>query len=949
MISATNTDKNIQELFRRSRQQEEESQLNQKMEETVAEAKPFDMAGAETLQQQDAQRQEALGMVDAGLGDASVGGPPAPTMRQSGEGLDNPSYPVDQEGNRLPQSPAARSDAQGAYNKQAGEAFAGKVTDAVGFMGEKVSDATTRATELAGKVAGSQAVTDLVDSAEEHVDRHQAKEQSELQEKETNFNLKNAALEVGDGKGNMRTADASETEGKHQLIYDYLVRTRGPGFKKIFETFEDFENRMSEVGFETSEDIESFLQSTGLRRLGSNESAWNGTGEQPAKGSPGKGSVVTEQDMDLLGDMKAPESEPRPDYQNTRNRVAQNNRQRGPANPAGAGGRFGSLEEFLAWEREETKRERMRPGSGPQRERDAARWGARDSELSAEERWAAAEGKGLSKNEQNRESNDVSLEGSPDAFRQNPGVINVKGNLVYDPSEKGPKRRTYGGTAEKIMQNKLLELYQEPGKNHRDIVDITRHLAHRLGIPASQFPDDQADAMLAKEVLNHISRFGGAEDRSIAKMLAEGDNPWYQTAAIDPDTGEEIPGEQTWVAGVPRDGRDGVAQTGDKAVAEQVFNPMTGQWEVRRSAERREGDNRRAGRTQLTKQLESGNFPVENYIDQEGNWLKLDDERTGQDQFIDDYAAELGISRDANGELDFSKYTGRGANQGAAGFRAEISYFLDMMNRNQSLQRQNQMRGQQQNERSPTLGPQIMNDSLAQATTDAEKFEIAARFNNLPLMKFYQNQLNNQNEVDVTAAGAGDGDGGASGLMAKSLSSIDQKVGTGDIGGADAIGAMLFPNDPIKSAQVVAASSIKQGQGHSMSNPAVMNLAQQVARTMQPSFDNDKGNKNWSQAADWAAGAMGFNTYEDLTNDFVDEMSRLLPGTPEEFLDEQRKWFHENILKTTEKMPEETQVGEPEVRGGGDGKTEPKGGMSSSSKKPNTNPRANANANKNTP
>ena len=499
------------------------------------------------------------------------------------------------------------------------------------------------------------------------------------------------------------------------------------------------------------------------------------------------------------------------------------------------------------------------------------------------------------------------------------------------------------------MQNKLLELYQEPGKNHRDIVDITRHLAHGLGIPASQFPDDQADAMLAKEVLNHISRFGGAEDRSIAKMLAEGDNPWYQTAAIDPDTGEEIPGEQTWVAGVPRDGRDGVAQTGDKAVAEQVFNPMTGQWEVRRSAERREGDNRRAGRTQLTKQLESGNFPVENYIDQEGNWLKLDDERTGQDQFIDDYAAELGISRDANGELDFSKYTGRGANQGAAGFRAEISYFHDMMNRNQSLQRQNQMRGQQQNERSPTLGPQIMNDSLAQATTDAEKFEIAARFNNLPLMKFYQNQLNNQNEVDVTAAGAGDGDGGASGLMAKSLSSIDQKVGTGDIGGADAIGAMLFPNDPIKSAQVVAASSIKQGQGHSMSNPAVMNLAQQVARTMQPSFDNDKGNKNWSQAADWAAGAMGFNTYEDLTNDFVDEMSRLLPGTPEEFLDEQRKWFHENILKTTEKMPEETQVGEPEVRGGGDGKTEPKGGMSSSSKKPNTNPRAKANANKNTP
>jgi hypothetical protein len=377
---------------------------------------------------------------------------------------------------------------------------------------------------------------------------------------------------------------------------------------------------------------------------------------------------------------------------------------------------------------------------------------------------------------------------------------------------------------------------------------------------------------------------------------------------------------------------------------------MTGQWEVRRSAERREGDNRRAGRTQLTKQLESGNFPVENYIDQEGNWLKLDDDRTGQDQFIDDYAAELGISRDANGELDFSKYTGRGANQGAAGFRAEISYFHDMMNRNQSLQRQNQMRGQQQNERSPTLGPQIMNDSLAQATTDAEKFEIAARFNNLPLMKFYQNQLNNQNEVDVTAAGAGDGDGGASGLMAKSLSSIDQKVGTGDIGGADAIGAMLFPNDPIKSAQVVAASSIKQGQGHSMSNPAVMNLAQQVARTMQPSFDNDKGNKNWSQAADWAAGAMGFNTYEDLTNDFVDEMSRLLPGTPEEFLDEQRKWFHENILKTTEKkMPEETQVGEPEVRGGGDGKTEPKGGMSSSSKKPNTNPRAKANANKNTP
>ena len=944
MISATNTEKNIQDLFRRSRQQQEESQLNQNMEETVANAQTQDMAGAETLMQQDAQRKQALGMVDAGLGDASVGGPPAPTMRQSGEGLANPRYPVDQEGNRLPTSPAARSDAQGGYNAAGSEDFAQGVKDAAGFVSGKVSDATSRATELAGKVAGSQAVTDLVDSAEEQMNDVLSKDEADLREKETNFNLKNAALQVGTGNGSMQTADAAETSGKHQLIYDYLVRTRGPGFKKSFETFEDFQNRMSEVGFETAEDIESFLQSTGLKRLGPNDGPWEGTGEPAAQGSPGEGAAVTKQDMDLLGDVKAPDSEPRPDYQNTRNRVSQNQRQRGPADPAGAGGRFGSKEEFLAWERERIKNTRMRPGAGPQSERDAARWGANESGLSDDERWAAAEGKGPSKNEQNRESNDVSLEGSPDAFRQNPGVVNVKGNLVYDPSEKGPKRRTYGGTAEKIMQNKLLELYQEPGKNHRDIVDITRHLAHSLGIPASQFPDDQADAMLAKEILNHISRFGGAEERSIANMLANGDNPWYQKDTINPETGEVM--GQTWVAGVPRDGRDGVAQTGDKPIAEQVFNSMTGKWEVRRPAERREGDNRRAGRSQLVEELEAGNFPVENYIDEEGNWLDLGEGRTGMDQFIDEHALELGISRNEDGTLDYTSYTGRGADQGAAGFRAEISYLHDMMNRNQNLQRQNDMRGQQQNEMSPTLGPQIMNDSLAQATTDEERFAIAARFNNMPLMKFYQKQLDNRNSVDVAAAGAGDGSGDASRLMAETNAGISAAVAAGDVSKA-MIQAGMLTEDPIQAAAYIASDSIKQGQPYSMENPFIKNLAQSVGDTMTPWFDNDKnGAASWW---DLAAKYTGNNTYEDLTNQFAEKMARLLPGAPEGFLNESRQWYHEDKLKTSGEKPVETQVGEPELRGGGDGETEPKGGMSSSSTKKNVNPRAAANANKNTP
>ena len=945
MISATNTEKNIQDLFRRSRQQEEESQLNQNMEETVANAQTQDMAGAETLMQQDAQRKQALGMVDAGLGDASVGGPPAPTMRQSGEGLTNPSYPVDQEGNRLPQSPAARSDAQGAYNAAAGDDFAQGVKDAAGFVSGKVSDATSRATELAGKVAGSQAVTDLVDSAEEQMNNHLSKEEANLREKETNFNLKNAALQVDTGKGSMQTADAAGTSGKHQLIYDYLVRTRGPGFKKSFKTFEDFQNRMSEVGFETAEDIESFLQSTGLKRLGTDDDPWEGTGVRKPEGFPGEGDAVTKQDMDLLGDVKAPESEPRPDYQNTRLRVAQNNRQRGPANPAGAGGRFGSKEEFLAWERERIKNDRMRPGGGAQREFDAVRWGPIDSELSDDERWAAAEGKGPSKNEQNRESNDVSLEGSPDAFRQNPGVVNVKGNLVYDASEKGPKQRTYGGTAEKIMQNQLLDLYKEPGKNHHDIVAITRHLAHSLGIPASQFPDDQADAMLAKEILFHISQFGGAEERSIAKMLANGDNPWYQKDTIDPETGK-VTG-QTWVAGVPRDGRDGVAQTGNKPIAEQVYNPMTGNFEVRRSAERREGDNRRAGRSQLEEQLEAGNFPVENYIDEEGNWLELEEGRTGMDRFIDEYALELGISRNEDGTLDYTSYTGRGANQGAAGFRAEISHLHDIMNRNQGLQRQNDMRGQQQNEMSPTLGPQIMHDSLGQATTDAERFEIAARFNNFPLMKFYRDQLSNQNAVDVAGAEAGGGAGDASRLMAETNAGISADVASGDVNKA-LVKVGMLTEDPIQAAAYLASESTKQGQPYSMENPFIKHLAQTVGDTMAPWFDN---NKEGYTAGSWdaVAGFFGQNTYEDLTNQFAEKMARLLPGAPEGFLDEQRKWFHQDILRTTNEKPEETQVGEPEVRGGGDGKTEPKGGVSSSSKKKNANPRATANANKNTP
>ena len=135
-------------------------------------------------------------------------------------------------------------------------------------------------------------------------------------------------------------------------------------------------------------------------------------------------------------------------------------------------------------------------------------------------------------------------------------------------------------------------------KNAEEIAEITNYMAVELGIDPLQYPEEQRDAMVKAEVMRHLAQFGDSRQRSIANMLANGENPYY----VDPKTGK------TEVA-IPTDGRDGVAPNTGR-VAEKRFNPNTGMWEVGRAPERRLGDERRAAHTMLGKQMTTGNYPV---------------------------------------------------------------------------------------------------------------------------------------------------------------------------------------------------------------------------------------------------------------------------------------------------------------------------------------------------
>ena len=92
MVIASTTQNNISALYKQKKQQEEQSQQTQAMKPEIDRVKPFDMAGAETLNTQTDVRNQAIDMKDAGLGDASLKGPEIGSRVQSGEGIGRRPY-----------------------------------------------------------------------------------------------------------------------------------------------------------------------------------------------------------------------------------------------------------------------------------------------------------------------------------------------------------------------------------------------------------------------------------------------------------------------------------------------------------------------------------------------------------------------------------------------------------------------------------------------------------------------------------------------------------------------------------------------------------------------------------------------------------------------------------------------------------------------------------------
>lgn len=603
MISTTDTEKNIQNLFRQRKVQEEQQQQQQNTQQIANDAMPADMAAANTLKNQDDVRDQAVGMKDAGLGDASLKGPQLGGMQQSGVGMENNPVPVDTDGEQLPQSPAARSDAQGAYNKAKGEQFGSMVQNAVGFAANKISDATTRATEIAGKVAGQAGdyienemgidIPTSVDEAtqmgkdyikketgvnldskkytepgatmptQKEVENTTKKRDARRDERKANEDAQWGTARDLEKGGLQTSEDANENI---KLVWDYLSRTRGPGFLKMFmkdadgnrvtvggirdlspedkeAMFQQFSGRLSEIGFESSQDVENFVATHGLHKATENSAEsdlktaptmvgkGHINGEHQIGSGYNEGDAITNAD-EGLGDIKRSENPVQPSALYAENRAIQNQRERGDA------------------------------------------------------------------------GNDVT---NMKPVSQN-GAVQTDGK-VFDPSRKGPANRTAGGAAFEALTGTLFELYEGgEAQNAEEIAEITNYMATELGIDPLQFPENQRDAMVKAEVMRHLAQFGDSRQRSIANMLANGENPYY----VDPKTGK------TEVA-IPTDGRDGVAPNTGR-VAEKRFNPNTGMWEVGRAPERRLGDEQRAAHTMLSEQMTTGNYPVGRYLDSEGNW-----------------------------------------------------------------------------------------------------------------------------------------------------------------------------------------------------------------------------------------------------------------------------------------------------------------------------------------
>lgn len=438
------------------------------------------------------------------------------------------------------------------------------------------------------------------------------------------------------------------------------------------------------------------------------------------------------------------------------------------------------------------------------------------------------------------------------------GEVQTDGK-VFDSSRKGPANRTAGGAAFNALESELFEAYKGgAAQNSERISEISNYMAVELGIDPLQFPEAQRDAMVNAAVMRHLAQFGDSKQRSIANMLANGENPYY----VDDDGNTQV--------AIPTDGRDGVAPNTGR-VAERRFNPNTGMWEVGRAPERRLGDERRAAHTMLSEQMTTGNYPIERYLDSEGNWKE-----GGIEAFQQDNAIALGIHYDDEGNMI---YDGRGARHGQLGLQKELETFRNLMQRSGTFARQREMRGMAQNMASPTLGPQMYAESMAQATSLQEKMEIANRFGDYNMANQISQQLHDDAAVRAAAAGADKNDPTAPEVMAQQNAAVQGALAQGDTAGAYNM-LVTGGTPPMAAGQIVGSALVKQRGGKftpDLVNDAGMNnFLQTVFQEMGGSsyFKNDGNENSLLNMGGWLTGN------DTTAKQFTDRVLQMLGAAP---------------------------------------------------------------------
>ena len=516
-----------------------------------------------------------------------------------------------------------------------------------------------------------------------------------------------------------------------------------------------------------------------------------------------------------------------------------------------------------------------------------------------------------------RGEGEVTMEGVPHAFTQHKGTKITGGPLSYDPSLPGPRRRTAGGAAFDAMMADLPNLYQNQGANQNTIDEYSSYMAQELKIDPFQFPEEQRQAMVNSEVLGHISRFGDSQARSVSKMLAEGNNPWAED-------GVDENGNPTYKAVVPTDGSDGVAQ-GTGPIAENKFNPNTGNFEVVRPAARRAGDQMRRAHTMLHEQLETGNYDTSRYLDENGDWLPAQEgQLSGMGRFWYENAEALGLelAEDENGQPivdgqglpERLAYNGRGAQDGVMGLMRDTNVFLNRMQRNDNFNEQRLMRGTTQNMQSPTLGPRMYANSMRNATDDRERWEVAREWGDYATMGEMGGRLHDKSLVDASAASAAGGEQGPNQLLDSMQGNYKQYISGNDPEMAMQTMLAVDPElTPEQANRQLAGSKMtdifESGQPVSLLSPEHNGFFVKYLNDVFADYDTTFKNEATAGGVAWVGG----DSIQDMREKFVEEVMSDL-GIPRDQLGvKEELWSFYNSQNNTENA---AALGEAEDDGG---------------------------------